>query len=396
MTPDQIKEAFEARQHAAHELRALYTSADGRDLSAEEVAKEAAINVDIRSLDEKVRRGLSSISAEASADEARAIAGLPSADRKPEVKFDEAAELRALFTNVATGKVGKASYEARDLLAGTATDGLELIPKTLYGKIHEHLINNSTVLFAGSTVLRTAGGEDVTIPKTTAYSSAAIVAEAAAISESDPQFTTVVLNAYKYGFLTQVSSELVQDSAFNVQEFLARQGGVALSNGIGAHLITGSGSGQPNGVDNATVGKTTAVNSAITSDELIDTYYSVLAPYRNNASWVFNDTTVGVLRKLKDSNLQYLWQPGLTAGAPDTLLGRPVYTDANLATIATTAVVGVFGDLSGYYTRLAGAVRIDVSSDYAFANDLLTVRFLARADGDIVDTVGIRTLKMAA
>lgn len=391
-----IQAEFERHRNAVEQHHAIIDRANDekRDLSGEETEQIERLDATITEALQRAEAGLAELEREARADEARArfeqlnppVVGTTDAPNSDQEK------VRRLIS----GESRAEEFEARDLTAGTATDGAELVPTTLHDQLHEHMIEVSSVMQAGATVINKASGEQLDIPKTTSYSSASIVAEAAAIGESDPQFATVSLTPYKYGFMVQVSSELLADSQFDVVSFLARQGGRALGDGIGAHLVSGTGTGQPNGVDNATSGKTTASGTAITTDELIDLQHSVLAPYRANATWIMNDSTAAAVRKLKDGNNQYLWQPGLVAGAQSTLLGNPVRTDPNMAAIAVNNITVVYGDLSGYYAVFAGPVRIERSDDFAFANDLVTFRFLWRADGDIVDTVGIRVLTQAA
>ena len=94
---------------------------------------------------------------------------------------------------------------------------------------------------------------------------------------------------------------------------------------------------------------TTAAATAFTADEIFDLFYSLKAPYRRKAVFIMNDASVKALRKLKDSNGQYLWQPSLTAGTPDTLLNRPVYTSAYMPAIEAQAKSVLFGDLSYYW-----------------------------------------------
>jgi HK97 family phage major capsid protein len=100
------------------------------------------------------------------------------------------------------------------------------------------------------------------------------------------------------------------------------------------------------------------------------------------------DATLASVRKLKDSQNQYLWQPGLQVGAPDVLLGKPVYTDPNVAAVATSAKSVIFGDISAYYVRIAGGVRFERSDDFAFQNDLVTFRAIVRGDGILADQTG--------
>jgi HK97 family phage major capsid protein len=153
--------------------------------------------------------------------------------------------------------------------------------------------------------------------------------------------------------MIKVSEELLNDSVFNIEEFISTE----FARRIGAKeeeaFLVGDGEGKPTGIFAATggaqIGATAAANNAITADEVIDLVYSLKSPYRKNAVFILNDATVKVLRKLKDGQGQYLWQPSLTAGTPDTLLNRPVYTSAYAPTIAAGARTIAFGDFKYYW-----------------------------------------------
>jgi HK97 family phage major capsid protein len=132
------------------------------------------------------------------------------------------------------------------------------------------------------------------------------------------------------------------------------------------------------------------VTGAFTADNLIDLFYSVIAPYRASSSayWVTKDSSLASIRKLKDTTNQYIWQPSLQAGAPDLLLGKALVTDPNVAAPAVNAKSVIFGDMSQYFVRMAGGVRFERSDDFAFNTDLVTFRCLLRADAALVDLTG--------
>lgn len=289
----------------------------------------------------------------------------------------------------------------RDLLKSGATTGGNTVPTSFYNRLVSHLIETSGLMQAGPTVLNTNSGENIQIPKTTAHSSAAIVTEGTAISESDPAFGQVTLGAYKYGTMIQVSRELVEDTGVDLQGYLAMQTGRALGNAFGAHMITGTGSSQPTGVvTSATLGVTGPTGTTTTfgtqstvgqgGDLLIDLFYSVISPYRASASaaWLMRDATAAIARKIKSSQGDYIWQPSLVVGQPDTILGKPVYTDPNVAAPAASAKSVLFGDFSQYFVRMAGGVRFERSDEYAFNTDLVSYRALLRADAALVDLTG--------
>jgi HK97 family phage major capsid protein len=128
----------------------------------------------------------------------------------------------------------------------------------------------------------------------------------------------------------------------------------------------------------------------MTADNLIDLYYSVIPQYRNSPScmWMMADTTVAQVRKLKDTQNRYLWEPSLQLGVPDSFLGKPVITDYNVAAVALGAKSVLFGDFSTYFVRFAGGARFERSDEYAFNTDMVTFRALMRADGNLVDRTG--------
>ena len=389
-----VAAAFEEHRNATEQLKSVYDAADGRELTAEERQLEERLNTAIDGSLDSARAGLAFLQRAAEADEARAqFAGYKPAGDSGEHRSTadvEREELRQLIAGE------RRSVEFRDLNVGTAADGGNTVPTSMYSQVHEFLRASSSVMTAGAFAINTTSGEAIQIPRVSAYSTAAIVAEAGSIGVSDPAFGQVTLNAYKYGFLVEVSTELLADSTFDVAGFLARQGGQALGRGINAHFLTGSGSSQPNGVDNCTLNKDAAAVAAITVDELIDLQELLVDGYQAQASWIMKQSTRAIIRKLKDSNGQYLWQPAITAGAPSTILGRPAFTDDAMAAATAGNVSVIYGDLSGYYARFAGPVRVERSDDFKFQNDQAVFRFLQRADGDIVDTAAIAKLTQAA
>jgi len=388
---DILNRVFEARRNAVEELRALYNDAGEEALTAEQTQTEERLAATISDL-EKREANLIALGA----DEKRAADAAAASDAAgaaaPEAKADIHAELRSLVRG--ERRSVEIGYETRDnvnLVSGTATDGAELVESELLGQIHDLMVENSPIMGL-ATVLRTSGGADLVVPRVTSHSAASLVAEAGAFGDDAPQFDTATIGSYKYGFTVQISRELEQDSAFNVAGFVAAQGGAALGRGVDAAFVTGSGSSQPNGVDNATTGMTTAAVAAVTMDELIEAQHSVIGPQQAGAVWLFNDSTIEAVRKLKDGDNNYLWQPSNQAGTPNTLLGKPAYADPNIASMATGNTFGVYGDIKGFYVRIAGGVQVDRSEHVGFVNDLMTYRFLVRVDSEIVDTTGIRKL----
>jgi HK97 family phage major capsid protein len=197
-------------------------------------------------------------------------------------------------------------------------------------------------------------------------------------------FAQVTLGAYKYGVMIQVSTELLQDKTVDLLGYLGRAVGISIGLATGTAYVTGTGSAQPQGIANApTAGVTGGAGTGLTvsSDALFDLYHSIITGYRGQARWMMNDLTAAYIRKLKDTTNQYLWQPGLTSDRPDTLLGRPVITDPNIAVMAINAYSIAFGDFSSFFAiRDVNDVRFERSDEFAFANDLVSFRALLRTD----------------
>ncbi len=289
---------------------------------------------------------------------------------------------------------GAPTLSMRALSSLTTGAGGNLVPTSFYHRLVAHLIEVSGVLQTNPTTINTTSGENLQIPKTTAHSSAASAAQAATLPSSDPTFGMVTLGAFKYGWTGRVSRELVTDNGVDLEGYLSMQAGRALGNKFGADLVTGTGTGQPNGfLTNATVGvtgTTTGVSGAPGYDNLVDLFYSVISPYRASSScyWIMKDSTLASLRKIKDTTGQPIWQPGMQLGAPDLLLGKPLVSDPFMPAVATGATPIAFGDFSQMFVRMVGGVRFERSDDFLFDSDMIAYRAIMRGDGALVDLTG--------
>lgn len=415
---EMVKTLRERRANVWEQAKAIADTASdaNRDFSAEEQGQWDVLSEEINKLDVRIKSALDTEQRAKDTDDAFNRlhggqgkgngAGNPTAQRGAgqggAVDGADGDELRSwmrgetgsrYFEVKPAGRIDWRSVQARALTIGTTTAGGDTVPTSFYDRLVQHLIQNSAIMQSGATVLNTSGGEVIQIPKTTAHSTAAIVTEGGTIAESDPVFGQVPLGAYKYGTLIQISRELLEDTGVDLEGYLAMQAGRALGNAFGAHAITGDGSAKPNGViHGASLGVTgaTGVSGAFSGDNLIDLFFSVIAPYRKSqaATWMMADSSIANARKLKDTTGQYIWAPGLVAGAPDTILGKPVLTEPNMASVATSAKSVLFGDMSQYFVRLAGGIRFERSDEFAFDSDLVTFRALMRADGALVDLTG--------
>ena len=381
-----IAELSEQRAKAWEQAKALLDVAttEKRDLSAEEAQTFDRINADLDVKDSRIKAIIDAEQRDRDIQESRARLGVPAnlGGTAAEIDQDDVTVRRLL-----SGEQRAAKFEKRAITKSSAT----LVPTSVYDRVVEHLVQ-ANVVRAQATVLTTASGESLAIPKSTAFSTASIVGEAAQATASDPTLGTATLGAYKYVVLVQMSNELANDSSVDVAGFLARQAGLAIGVATRGHMTTGSGSSQPFGlVTNATTGVTgaTSVSGAFTADNLIDLNYSVSSTYKAQpgVGWMLNSTAMAAARKLKDTTNQYLFAPGLN-GVADTLLGFPVYINDSMANPAISAKSVVFGHLPSYFVREVNGIEVAVSDDFAFDYSVRTFRVSLRTDGVLVDQTG--------
>ena len=279
------------------------------------------------------------------------------------------------------------------LSEGTDSEGGYLVPDE-YENTLVQALEGENVIRGRSHVITTSNGTHK-IPVVASKGEASWIDENGAYPEDDDTFAQVNIDAHKVGTIIKVSEELLNDSAFNLESYFAQEFGRRIGTKEEEAFINGNGSSKPTGIlASAEVGVTTASDKAITADELIDLFYSLKGVYRRNAVWVLNDTTVKAIRKLKDNNGQYIWQPALKDSDHDTLLGRPILTTGAMPEIAADAKPVIFGDLSYYWIGDRQGVTFKrLNERYA---DMGQVGFLAskRVDGKLVLPEAIKVLKM--
>jgi HK97 family phage major capsid protein len=292
----------------------------------------------------------------------------------------------------------KSAFERRDILTTTAT----LIPTQILDELTTRLQQASGVLAANPRIINTEGQGGYTLKanQISTLGTASVISEGGAFSESDPTVTTVTFQAFKFGRLSQVSNELLADAFFDLERYLGDELSVSLGQTIAPVLVTGSGTATAQGIlNNVTTGVTggTALTGAPTYANVIGLYGSLPTQYLTNSSWLMNPSTFTALAQLLDTQNRSLLLPSLSGDAPTTLLGRPVYLDSNMPATGLGAKSIWFGDMNSFYTvRFAERLTIDVSRDFAFANDLTTYRIKQRLDGRIVDTNAARVFVGAA
>lgn len=351
---NKILELREKRAKAWEAAKSFLDSKRGADglLGASDVAAYEKMEADVVSLGKEIDRleRQAALDAELSLPVNTPITGKPASLSAGEAVGRASAEYRRSFWNAMRSKMP--SHEVMNALqVGTDSEGGFLVPDEFERTLVEAL-EEQNIFRTLAHVIQTSSG-DRKIPVVASKGTASWVDEEGAIPESDDGFGQVSIGAYKLGTMIKVSEELLGDSVFDLEAYVSREFARRIGNKEEEAFFTGDGTGKPLGVladtGGAEIGVTAAAAGAFTADEVFDLFYSLKAPYRKNAVFLMNDASVKALRKLKDSNGQYLWQPSLTAAAPDTLLGRPVYTSAFMPALEAGEKSVLFGDLSYYW-----------------------------------------------
>jgi HK97 family phage major capsid protein len=298
------------------------------------------------------------------------------------------------------GRAGRVRLHTRDTLKTTATQALGT---DVYGTIVQHLVETSSLMRAGATVVTTETGEDLVVPRSTGFVTSAITAEGATITESDPALSTVTLKAFKYANYFEISQELANDTPTNLLDFLARQAALSLglgTTGYGDDLINGAGTTEPRGLlldagtgvtgpagTGTTLGTQGTLNQG--TDALWNLVGSVAEPYAESpsAAFIMRNASNVIVRKLRDTTGQPV--NGLTDRR--TILGYPAFVDPFVPAMANTAESIAFGAMDRYFVRIVNGIRFERSDEFRFQNDLVAFRCIIRLDGALIDTNAVKT-----
>ena len=275
-------------------------------------------------------------------------------------------------------------------------DGGYLVPEEFEHQIITGL-DEANVIRSLAKVITTH--HDRKIPISVGHSVATWTAENAAYTESNPTFGQKQIDAFKLTDLVRISVELLQDAEFDLEAYIAAEFARAFGIAEEQAFCVGTGTNQPTGIfteNGGTVGVTAAAANAITVDEVISLVYALKAPYRKNAKFLMNDATVALLRKLKDNNGAYLWQPSVQAGQPDKLLGYPLYTSPYAPIVEGGALAVAFGDFKNYWIGDRAGRTVQRLNELYATNGQIGYVATERVDGKVILPEGIQLLQMKA
>ena len=367
-------------------------------LSAEDTATYEKMEADVVSLGKEIERleRQAVMDLELARPTSAAITHRPGQSQEPEKTGRASSEYKAAFWKAMKNK---SSFEVQNALqVGTDSEGGYLVPDEFERTLVEALQEEN--LFRQLATIITTSSGDRKIPVVASKGTASWVDEEGTIPESDDAFGQVSIGAYKLATMIKVSEELLSDSVFNLERYIAKEFGRRIGAKEEEAFFVGDGTGKPTGIFHSTggagVGVTAASASAISIDEIMDLFYSLKSPYRKNAAFVTNDATLKAIRKLKDGNGQYLWQPSVTAGQPDSLLNRPLKTSAYVPVIASAAKTIAFGDFSYYWVADRQGRSFQRLNELFAVTGQVGFKATQRVDGKLILAEAVKVLQMKA
>lgn len=381
---------------------------EGRDLTAEERAAWDAAEADLTAASQDVERLERMARLDAVQRSEVVVTGGDPEEREEE---DEDAYRGAFgqwarrgmsdLSDVERNLMMEARSEVRAGATSPATAGGYLIPTELLGTMTETMKAYGGILSLAN-VITTSSGNTLQWPTSDETAAVgAILAENTAIAEQDVAFGQKSIGAYMYtSKLVRVSLQLLQDSAFNLESWLPAKLGERIGRAVAAHLVSGTGTGQPEGLfTNATIGKTggTGQTTSVTYDDLLDLVHSIDPAYRDGGRFVMSDQALKAIRKLKDSQGRPLWEPSVQAGVASSLLGYAVTIDNGIPAPAANAKSIGFGDVNAAYVvrQVAGGQMTRLAERYA---EMLQVGFFGfmRLDARPDDAAAFRVYAHSA
>src|SRR5574344_294091 len=345
-----MKKVLEMREKRAKAWDAakafLDARADGNVLSAEDNATYEKMVADVDAMARQIAIEEDRVARDAAMAQPTStpLTGKPTDGSAKPTRARATAEYKEDFGRALRGK----TLLHNVMSEGVDADGGFLVPEEFETQIVTGL-EEANIVRKIAKVITTSAERKIPIAAT--HSIAQWTPENAAYTESNPTFAQKTIDAFKLTDLAKVSIELLKDSMFDLEKYIANEFSRAFGVAEEEAFCIGTGSGQPTGIFTAnggTVGVTAGSATTITVDNLIDLIYARKSPYRRNAVFLMRDVTVSALRKLKDNNGAYLWQPSVQAGQPDRLLGYPLYTSPYAPAVAAGALPIALGAFSNY------------------------------------------------
>ena len=288
-------------------------------------------------------------------------------------------------------------HQVSDILQeGVDADGGYLVPEEWDSRLID-VLNEENIMRGLATQITTSGEHKINIAGV--KPTAAWIEEGGALQFTDAKFGQKILDAHKLHVAVKVTEELLYDSMFDLASYITTQFGIAIANAEEDAFLNGDGKGKPTGLFDEANGGTVAktlTGTKLSTDDVLDLVYALKRPYRKKASFIMNDQTLAALRKLKDNNGAYIWQPSYQAGEPDRLLGYAVHTSAFAPELAAGKPVMAFGDYSYYNIGDRGTRSMQELRELFAGNGMIGYVAKERVDGLLVLPEAVQILKAGA
>lgn len=372
-----------------------------RDMTADENTQYDKLIGEIDGLKAKIEREERMLAEKAELEKRDGIVRIPDGAKEERQVKEKEQEYRNAYVKFLTGGVDNTTAEERAILmerralaVGTNTAGGYTVPQGFYNELQEAMKQYGGMRNV-SKILNTASGNTLMIPTANNVAQVgAILAENTAAGTQDPSFGQTSLSAYKYtSNIILISLELIQDSAFDVESWVKARIAERIGRIQNQHFTNGTGTNQPTGIVTGAVSGSvgaTGSTTSVTFDNILDLIHAVDPAYRQegDAKFMFNDSTLKALRKIKDSYGRYLWQPGTTTGQADTIFGYQYQINQDMPQMAANAKSILFGDLDDYWIRdVMDVSMVRFGEKYMDSGQVGFVAF-ARADGKFINAGG--------
>ena len=365
-----------------------HTDKDGK-LSAEDAAAYDKMEADVVALGKDIERleRQAAIDAELAKPTSEPIVNKPAA-KVPEKTGRAAAEYRQAMLAAIRSNFRNVSNVLQE---GVDTDGGYLVPEEYDSRLID-VLNEECIMRNLGSHITTSGERKINIAAT--KPAASWIEEGGALSFGDATFDQIIMDAYKLHVAIKVTEELLYDAAFNLESYIIQQFGKAIANAEEDAFLNGDGNHKPTGL--LTTAQTGVITSgaSITADDLIELVYKLKRPYRKSAAFIVNDQTLAAIRKLKDANQAYMWQPSYQMGEPDRLLGYPIHTTPFMPTAEAGKTALVFGDYSYYNIGDRGSRSIQELRELFAGNGMIAFVMKERVDGKLVLPEAVQMLKI--
>lgn len=390
----EINELITKRAKAWEAAKAFLETHGGEDgrLSAEDDEQYTRMEAEVAEYTKAIDRlnRQAEIDAQLKAPTSAPLTGRPGAGNEPEGKKSSA------YTKAMLDWMRSGFHVVSDVLSeGSDAEGGYLVPDEWDARLVD-VLEEENVFRKKATILKTSGLHRINVAAT--KPAAAWIDEGGALTFGDATFGQVTLDAYKLYVAVKITEELLYDSAFPIDTYITQQFGKAIANAEEDAFLNGNGTGKPTGIFDATNGGTVvdAAGNKIASDDIFTLIYALKRPYRKNAEFIMNDATLAVIRKLKDANNQYIWQPSYQAGEPDRLAGYPVNTSAYAPKAEAGKAAIAFGDYKYYNIGDRGSRSFQELRELFAGNGMIGYVAKERVDGKLTLKEAVQILKLGA